>query len=217
VRADPGLICRHILAPRRSRSLSSASRVLPSAKPFTTSSVDHSSSDRVEPFERTVHQRPACPSHDALADLRPLRQPVAAFRLRCPRPAFRGRTRPRQAGLAVIDPFLAGTPFFDDTIGAMTAAGLDMRANSEITPELPVGTLDAAGPIAREYGADVLVAIGGGSALDAAKLIALLSTHHGRLDRHYGENQVLPIEPAREVLLDILERAHHGSSAVNRS
>lgn len=92
--------------------------------------------------------------------------------------------------LAVVDPFLVRTRFFDDTIGALTAAGLDVRVYSDITPELPVGTLDAAAAIAREYGADVILAIGGGSALDAAKLIALLSTHDGPLSRYYGENLV---------------------------
>jgi alcohol dehydrogenase class IV len=92
--------------------------------------------------------------------------------------------------LVVIDPFLTRTRLFDDTMGGLTAAGLEVRVYSDITPELPVGTLDAAAEIAREYGADVIVAIGGGSALDAAKLIALLSTHDGPLSRYYGENLV---------------------------
>jgi alcohol dehydrogenase class IV len=99
--------------------------------------------------------------------------------------------------LAVVDPFLIGTGFFDETIGGLTAAGFPVRVHSDITPELPAGTLDAAGTMAREYGADVIVAIGGGSALDAAKLIALLSAHGGPLSRYYGENlvpgPVLPI------------------------
>lgn len=92
--------------------------------------------------------------------------------------------------LAVVDPFIAQGPFFDDTIGGLTAAGLEVRAYSDITPELPVDTLDAAAATARDYGADVVVAIGGGSALDAAKLIALLCAHPGPLSRYYGENLV---------------------------
>ncbi|MGC4861868.1 iron-containing alcohol dehydrogenase [Micromonospora sp. DT68] len=92
--------------------------------------------------------------------------------------------------LAVVDPFLVRTPFLDDTIGALTAAGLDVRVHSDITPELPVDTLDTAAATAQEYGADVILAIGGGSALDAAKLIALLCAHGGPLSRYYGENLV---------------------------
>jgi alcohol dehydrogenase len=92
--------------------------------------------------------------------------------------------------LAVVDPFLTRTRFLDEAVGGLTAAGLQVRVHSDITPELPVGTLDAAAAVARDYGADVIVAIGGGSALDAAKLIALLSTHDGPLSRYYGENLV---------------------------
>jgi alcohol dehydrogenase len=88
--------------------------------------------------------------------------------------------------LAVVDPFLIGTPFYDETIGALP----DKRVIHDITPELPVGTLDAAGTLAREFRPDAVVGIGGGSALDAAKLIALLSTHDGPLSRYYGENLV---------------------------
>ncbi|WP_213007902.1 iron-containing alcohol dehydrogenase, partial [Paractinoplanes toevensis] len=98
--------------------------------------------------------------------------------------------------LAVVDPFLLGTRFFDETVGALTAAGLDVRVHSEITPELPVGTLDAAGAMARDVDPDVIVAIGGGSALDAAKLIALLAVYDGPLSRYYGENLVPgPVTP----------------------
>ena len=92
--------------------------------------------------------------------------------------------------LAVVDPFLVRTPFLDDTVGALTAAGLDVRVYSDITPELPVDTLDTAAATAQAYGADVILAIGGGSALDAAKLIALLCAHGGPLSRYYGENLV---------------------------
>jgi alcohol dehydrogenase class IV len=98
--------------------------------------------------------------------------------------------------LAVVDPFLLRTRFFDELIGALTGAGLDVLVHSDITPELPVDTLDAAGAVARAHGADVIVAVGGGSALDAAKLIALLTTHDGPLSRYYGENLVPgPVTP----------------------
>ena len=47
--------------------------------------------------------------------------------------------------------------------------------HSDITPELPVDTLDSGAAVARAFGADVILAVGGGSTLDAAKLIALLA------------------------------------------
>ena len=92
--------------------------------------------------------------------------------------------------LVVVDPFLAGTPLFAGIVESLEAAGLDVRTYSDITPELPVDTLDAGAATARDYGAEVVLAIGGGSALDAAKLIALLSVHDGPPSRYYGENLV---------------------------
>lgn len=98
--------------------------------------------------------------------------------------------------LAVVDPFLVGTPVLTEVVGSLTAAGLEVRVCSDVTPELPVPTLTAAAEVAREHGADVVLAIGGGSALDAAKVVALLSRFDGPLSRYYGENQVPgPVTP----------------------
>jgi len=99
--------------------------------------------------------------------------------------------------LAVVDPFLRGSRHLADIVTGLETAGLTVRVHSDITPELPVATLDGAAELARTYGADVILAIGGGSALDAAKVVALLATHGGPLSRYYGENlvpgPVLPI------------------------
>jgi alcohol dehydrogenase len=84
--------------------------------------------------------------------------------------------------LAVVDPFLKSTPFYDETVGALG----DPSVFDGVTPELPVGTLDAA----LGFSPEVVVGIGGGSTLDAAKLIALLISHGGPLSRYYGENLV---------------------------
>jgi alcohol dehydrogenase len=92
--------------------------------------------------------------------------------------------------LAVVDPFLEQTSLFTEAIAALTAAGLDVRVHADITPELPVDTLDSGAVLARAIGADVILAVGGGSTLDAAKLIALLATYGGPLSRYYGENLV---------------------------
>lgn len=92
--------------------------------------------------------------------------------------------------LVVVDPFLERSPLFAAVIDALTAAGVEVRVHSEVTPELPVGTLDGGAAAARAFGAEVILAVGGGSTLDAAKLIALLATYDGPLSRYYGENLV---------------------------
>jgi hypothetical protein len=193
---------------------------------LTTSSVDHSSSDRVEPFERTSPPATRIHGPDALADLRPLRQPAAAFRLRCPRPAFRGRARPRptdarrRRSVPRRHPVVRRHDRRHDRSRARGAgplgdhAGVAGRHTGRRRPDRPrVRRRRHRGDRRRQRAG-------------RCQLIALLSTHHGRLNRYCGENLVpgpvvpvvaLPIEPTREVLLDILERAHHGPRAVNQS
>ena len=85
--------------------------------------------------------------------------------------------------LAVVDPFLVDTPLVRGVLDALDA---EVRVHADVTPELPVDSLDAGAAA----GADVVLAIGGGSTLDAAKLLALLAAHEGPLSRYYGENLV---------------------------
>jgi alcohol dehydrogenase class IV len=92
--------------------------------------------------------------------------------------------------LAVIDPFLTGTDLVLEVLEGLKAAGLEVQVYSDIQPELPVESLDAAGAFARDFAPDAVLAIGGGSAIDAAKLISLLVSHPGPLARYYGENAV---------------------------
>lgn len=92
--------------------------------------------------------------------------------------------------LAVVDPFLTGTQLLRDIVAELADAGLKIAIYCDILPELPVASLDAAADFACDYAPDIILAIGGGSALDAAKLIALLASHGGPLSRFYGENAV---------------------------
>lgn len=90
----------------------------------------------------------------------------------------------------VADPFLPGTPLFDEVLSGLDRAALTVEIYSDIQPELPVASLDVAGDAARAFAPDAILAIGGGSALDAAKLVSLLVAHGGRLADYYGENAV---------------------------
>lgn len=92
--------------------------------------------------------------------------------------------------LAIIDPFLLGTALFTEVTAALENDGFVLAVYSDIQPELPVASLEAAAEFAREFAPDAVLAIGGGSAIDAAKLVALLLTHGGPLSGYYGENAV---------------------------
>lgn len=98
--------------------------------------------------------------------------------------------------LAVVDPFLVRTPLVAELLALLAEAELDVRVHTDITPELPVATIDAGAAAARQHDAEVILAVGGGSTLDAAKLIALLGVHPPPLSRYYGENLVPgPVTP----------------------
>ena len=100
--------------------------------------------------------------------------------------------------LAIVDPFLTSTPLFTETLSALQGAGLTVEVYSDIRPELPVASLDTAADFAREYSPDVILAIGGGSALDAAKLVGLLVAHGGSLSRLLRrERGARPDDPRR--------------------
>lgn len=90
----------------------------------------------------------------------------------------------------VVDPFLATTPMFLEIVDALHASKTAVAIHTEVLPELPVESLVAAADEARQFSPDVIVGYGGGSALDAAKLIGVLLTHGGSLAGYYGENAV---------------------------
>lgn len=107
--------------------------------------------------------------------------------------------------LVVVDPFLAGTPEFIEAVAALDAAGVRVHVHREVVPELPVESVVAAAEAARSAEPDVVVAWGGGSALDLGKLVALLLSEPAGGSRgdgahplaaYYGENRVgFPVLP----------------------
>jgi alcohol dehydrogenase len=90
----------------------------------------------------------------------------------------------------IVDPFLATTPLFQEAVAALTSAGVEVHVHTDVLPELPVESLQASADAARALAPDVVVGYGGGSALDASKLVALLLAHGGVLPDYYGENAV---------------------------
>lgn len=77
--------------------------------------------------------------------------------------------------LIVTDPGLAGTGIVDHVASSVTGRGLALTLHPEIPPNPSVASLDVAAALARDCDADCVVGLGGGSALDAAKAVALLA------------------------------------------
>ena len=87
----------------------------------------------------------------------------------------RGIARP----LVVSDPGVAGLPWFAEVVGRLDAAGLASAVFSAVQPN-PSGDDVVAGVAAyRAHAADGVVLIGGGSALDVGKAVALMVGNAG--------------------------------------
>jgi len=88
------------------------------------------------------------------------------------------------------DPVLAQTPQFQRVCEELLGAGAKVRVWTEVEPEIPVEWVQRAADAAAVWDPQVIIGFGGGSALDLAKLVALLLAHGGRLSDYYGENAV---------------------------
>ncbi|MGC0274482.1 iron-containing alcohol dehydrogenase [Pseudactinotalea sp. Z1739] len=88
------------------------------------------------------------------------------------------------------DPGLARTAAFTRLCDELEYAGNSLAIWTDIEPELPIESVENAVENATLSGPQIILGYGGGSALDLAKLVALLMTHKGNLRQYYGENAV---------------------------
>ncbi|WP_241985243.1 iron-containing alcohol dehydrogenase family protein [Cryobacterium sp. TMS1-20-1] len=75
--------------------------------------------------------------------------------------------------LVVTDPFLATSPVVAAVREALESAGLTVTVYGGVTPNPTTTCVDEGSDLAASAGADGIVAVGGGSSMDAAKGIAL--------------------------------------------
>lgn len=92
--------------------------------------------------------------------------------------------------LVCVDPFFSADPLFRDLISLLEAAGVETAVFDRVVPELPSGSIMEAVAAAQSHGADLFVAVGGGSCIDLAKVAACLHAHGGVPSDYYGEFNV---------------------------
>jgi alcohol dehydrogenase class IV len=101
-----------------------------------------------------------------------------------------GRGRIREAGeiarglgkkcLLVTTPAVPATQAqFKQVISILREAGLELAHYDQVIPNPTTETIAAGSKMARDLGAEVIVGLGGGSSMDAAKAIAVEATHEG--------------------------------------
>lgn len=87
----------------------------------------------------------------------------------------------------IADPNLQKTGVTDRVMASLQGEeGVEARLFIEVEPEPSVQSVAAAATAAKKYGCDVLVGIGGGSALDTAKAAGLLTRNPGSLEDYFG-------------------------------
>ncbi|MDX1889758.1 iron-containing alcohol dehydrogenase [Mycolicibacterium sp. 050158] len=98
--------------------------------------------------------------------------------------------------LLVTDPGLIAAGWVDEMIGHLAEQGVEVRVWSELTPNPKDHEIAAGYEVYRANGCDVLLAVGGGSVIDAAKGVAILAANGGNILDYEGVDKApMPIPP----------------------
>lgn len=92
--------------------------------------------------------------------------------------------------LVCTDPVIAATDGFGVVARSLADAGLEVELFDGAEVDVPMAVIDEAVERGRAFRPDVVVAVGGGSSIDLAKVTALLLAHPGPLSTYYGEHKV---------------------------
>ncbi|MDP4023857.1 iron-containing alcohol dehydrogenase [Methylobacterium sp. NEAU 140] len=88
--------------------------------------------------------------------------------------------------LLVTDKGVRAAGLTQSAEAALAAAGVTIDVYEDVVADPPSTVIEAAAARARELGTDLVLSIGGGSALDTAKLVAYLAKSDDKLDDIYG-------------------------------
>jgi len=88
--------------------------------------------------------------------------------------------------LLVTDKGVRGAGLTRDAETAIADAGIALTVFEDVVADPPSHVIETAAELCRERGIDAVISIGGGSALDTAKLVAYLAKSPDRLDDIYG-------------------------------
>ena len=92
--------------------------------------------------------------------------------------------------LVVLDVNLAGTGFGERLSGLLDKAKIGFVLYDKAVPEPPIELADEGAKLAIRKRCDGVVGIGGGSAMDLAKAIAVLAANKGKAEDYLGLNKV---------------------------
>ena len=136
-----------------------------------------------------------------------------ASKLASPHLKERGLKRP----LIVTDKGLAALPLLSEFAASLSAAGLAPSVYAGVFGNPTASQVMNGAAAYRAHGADCVVGIGGGAALDVAKIVGLLATHEGDVMEYVWDHpQVRPIGEALPYFIALPTTSGTGSE-VGRS
>ena len=92
--------------------------------------------------------------------------------------------------LIVLDKNLAKAGFQEQVANLLIGEGMNYTVYNKVEPEPPIELVDEGVKIAIKNKCDIVIGIGGGSAMDVAKAIAVLATNKGSAVDYLGLNKV---------------------------
>jgi alcohol dehydrogenase len=112
--------------------------------------------------------------------------------------------------LIVVDPFFASADFVGEIRGTLSGKGIATEVFTDFQPDPTDQNVLAGAERFSRFGADSVLAIGGGSALDVAKMIGVSAANPGPVSQFQGYHRVAKAGPA---LVAVPTTAGTGSEA----
>ena len=100
-----------------------------------------------------------------------------------------------QRTLVVVDPFFASSDFIGEMRTILTAKGIAVELFTEFQPDPTDQNVLAGAERCGRFGADSILAIGGGSALDVAKMVGVAAANPGPVSQFQGYHRVSKAGP----------------------
>jgi len=92
--------------------------------------------------------------------------------------------------LIVTDSYMGQQPALTELVAQLAAVGVAADVFDGVEPEVPLDCVARIVKQGKAFGPDLIIALGGGSCMDAAKITSLILAHGGAVQDYYGEFQV---------------------------
>ncbi|MGI6096797.1 MAG: iron-containing alcohol dehydrogenase [Dethiobacteria bacterium] len=98
--------------------------------------------------------------------------------------------------LVVTDPVIGKTDFTQSMLQSLEENGFIYKVYDNVEPNPAVRHVEEGLQMAKGFGCELIIGIGGGSALDTAKAIAVMMTNEGKIGDYWGnppKNAAMPV------------------------